>query len=320
MIEATTSNFASLVLGDAPVLLFCYTVTGTQATICTNLLSLISGVVCEPLVLVGLNMDRFDLANQLGITELPTIFAVYGKQFLDSLSGDTSRQKVEAFVGQFKAHVEGRTPEPQAEVENEASKLLKVAKETLHKGKTEYAIKIYQKIITLNAEAQSNPESERATLFAQAAVKALAGLAACHVAAGNFGAALSSITDLEQQHAEKLSPQSDLLQAVTLVKLLQVSGLTTLPRDPVDALRQKLQVTPKAVALRTALALQLFAEHRVEECITELLKVKHLEASSRGDESIELVLFFLGPAHPVTKQTRGLLAALSAPRPPPPTV
>jgi putative thioredoxin len=125
--------------------------------------------------LVKMNIDEHPaIPGQLGIQSIPAVFAFVNGQPVDGFVGALPEGQVKAFIDRLIGPVGGDTAE-----------LVKAAEEALKSGAAAKAAEMFAHIL---AEEPENPQ-------------ALAGLARCHVAAGNLEPARATLALVPKEKA-----------------------------------------------------------------------------------------------------------------------
>src|SRR5438105_228146 len=125
--------------------------------------------------LVKMNIDDHpQIAGQLGIQSIPAVFAFVNGQPVDGFIGALPESQVKAFIDRLIGPVGDDTAE-----------LLKAADEALTSGAAAKAAEMFAHILS------QEPDN----------VQALAGLARCHVAAGNLESARSTLALIPKEKA-----------------------------------------------------------------------------------------------------------------------
>eukprot|EP00667_Euglena_gracilis_P013106 EG_transcript_13499 len=293
------------------------------------------------------------VAQQLNLCHFPTTFAVYHQQFLDSLPGNRPPSEVESFIRRFLAFAADHptqdtpactilptNPSPQSmpplqtaalnrgavsvasppSIPVDVQKLMTHARGLLKKGMgmTQYAAKFYSKALatleTLQAELQATATERELCAVRQALSSCHAGLANCAMAADDASGAAQYVATLRAEFADCLLPETEAQQSVSMHDTLQALGLPGLPQDKrIDQLKAELQQAPRDYPQRAQLAVLLFAEARVEECITEWIKLCTVAADWRGGAAhtcLTATLAYVGPDHLLAIKARELLGTL----------
>lgn len=102
VVQVTEANFKDLVSGDIPILLDCY---ANWCDPCKKLAPVLKKVVAGyngRVRLAVLDVDAMPgMSEQLGVTSLPTVFAICGGRIVNKFSGLTTEDKLKAFIDSF---------------------------------------------------------------------------------------------------------------------------------------------------------------------------------------------------------------------------
>jgi putative thioredoxin len=230
--------------------------------------------------LVKINIDQNpDLAAQLRIQSVPTIYAFVGGRPVDAFVGAQPESKVRAFIERLTRG--GGSPIEEA---------IELAQEALAAGNTAEAAELYGQVI------KQDPRHP----------KAVAGLIRARLALGDLKGARSLIKGIPAD----LSGNADIASAVSAMELLEQSR-----RDAgeVGELRRRVQAVPSDHRVRFELATALFAKGLTEAAIDELLTIIRADRKWNDEAARkQLVRIFdaLGHNHPLTVASRRRLSSL----------
>ncbi|MBF0166200.1 MAG: thioredoxin [Alphaproteobacteria bacterium] len=231
--------------------------------------------------LVKIDVDKNQqLAGQLGIQSVPTVYAFKDGRPVDAFAGALPESQIKDFI---KRHLGKANP---ADALAEA---LAVAEEMLAAGDVAGAADIFAQI--LGAEPE-NPE-------------ALGGLARCEIKAGQLDQAeqiLAHAPPAIQNHAALAAAKA----ALDLARQAAKAG-------PLTELRHKLEQNPKDHQIRFDLALAYYANGENEAAVDELLEI--IKRDRKWNEEAarkQLVTFFdaFGQADPLTVESRRKLSSI----------
>ncbi len=231
--------------------------------------------------LVKINIDdNQELAQQLRIQSIPTVFAFADGQPVDGFVGAQPESRVRALVERLAGGAVGPSPIDQA---------LEQAKEMLEAGEHGAAAQLYAQVLKHEA---TNP-------------KALAGLARCYLATGDFERAEQTLALVPAEHAS--APE------VTAARAALDLARASSEAGEVEPLRQAVAADPNDHQARHDLALALFAAGQREAAVDELLEIIGRDRAWNDEAARkELLKLFdaMGPADPVTIAARRRLSSL----------
>ncbi len=231
--------------------------------------------------LVKIDIDKNqDLAAQLRIQSVPTVYAFVGGRPTDAFVGAQPESKVRAFIERL-TRTAGASPIDEA---------LDLAQQAVAEGETGTATELYGQVL------QQDPRHP----------KALAGLIRCRLASGDLKGARSMTQGLPAD----LATNADIAAAVSAVDLVEQSRKAS---GNVADLRRKLQAQPEDNDTRFDLSVALFAQGLAEGAIDELLAIIRAERAWKDDAARkQLVRIFdaLGPTHPLTIASRRRLSSI----------
>jgi len=237
--------------------------------------------------LVEINIDQNQmLAQQLRIQSIPAVYAFFGGRPVDGFMGAVPESQVKQFVDRLIQAAGGAGPEGAAD---ELAELLDHAKAAVAQNDFALATRIYNEILGVE------PEN----------VAALAGLARCHLQAGNADQAksvLARVPAKDKTNADVVAVQA----AVDLAEQAKAAG-------PLGELKAKAAADPKDFQARLDLALAYWAGDQRQEAIDELLAM--IKADRKWNEEAaraQLLKFFeaLGFTDPLAVDGRKRLSTI----------
>jgi len=231
------------------------------------------------LVLISVDENQ-DLAAQLRVQSVPTVFAFKDGRPVDAFAGVQSESQIQSFIDKLV----GDAKPPIAAAMDQAAALL-VA------GDGAQAENIYTAVLAQDPSF----------------VPALAGMIRAIAAQGDFARA----TDIIESLDAKTRTSVDIEQAVSALELAQQSAGT----DAGETAELEARVTANAKDLdaRFDLALALFAQGRHEDAIEQLLEIVRLDRSwneEAGRKQLIKIFDTLGAADPLTQDARRRLSAV----------
>jgi len=241
--------------------------------------------------LVKVNIDENpEIAQQLRIQSIPTVFAFRDGQPVDGFMGAIPESQVKAFVAALASGAGGHDhghdhggPEHTAEV-------LAVAAEALAAGDIAMAAQAYGHVLQ---DEPGHPE-------------AVAGLARAYLTGGDMERAKATLQMVQQDGA-----QSDAIRAVEAeLKLREAPAPES---SETAALRAKLAAEPADHQARYDLAMALEASGDRDAAVAELLELVRRDRKWNEDAARkQLVTLFeaMGPADPRTLEARRKLSGL----------
>ncbi|MBR3192685.1 thioredoxin, partial [Bosea sp. (in: a-proteobacteria)] len=233
---------------------------------CKQLQPIIERVVAEGngrVKLVKLNIDDHpSIPGQLGIQSIPAVIAFVGGRPVDGFMGAVPESQVRAFIDKVAGPVVD-----QGEVEIEAA--LTDAQAALDAGDINTAADIFGAVL------QADPDN----------LKALAGMAECMIAAGQWERARDLLSSLAPEQA------ADASIVALMTKLGQIEEARKLG-DP-RALEQELQIDPDNHAARVNLAKILNVEGDREAATDHLIAIMKKDRAWDEDGARRQLLQFL---------------------------
>ena len=229
--------------------------------------------------LVKMNIDDHpEVAQQLGIQSIPTVFAFVNGQPIDGFMGALPENQIAAFIERIAGKVEGG-----------GADVLKQADELLAAGDAAGAAALYAQVL---AEESDN-------------VAALGGLARSHVEAGNLEAAKATLSLVPKDK------END--PAVTAARAaLELSEKAASVGD-LSALEAAVAANERDHQARFDLAVALNASGRREEALDHLLAIVRRDRKWNDEGARKQLLQFFeawGPADEMTAQGRRKLSSI----------
>lgn len=233
--------------------------------------------------LVKVNIDdNPELAQQLRIQSVPTVYAFFGGQPVTGFAGAQPESQVKALVDRLAGMTRGDLPDP---VEGG----LDAARAAAERGDWPTATALYEEIL---AEEPGQPE-------------AIGGLARCHLNRGRKAEAkrlLDQAPKDQQGHPAIVGARA----ALTLAEEAGEVG------DPTTLLA-RIEGNPADHDARYRLATALFLRGQVDAAMEHLLQIVRRDRGWNDDQARkQLVRFFeaLGPKHPATLKGRRMLSTV----------
>jgi putative thioredoxin len=230
--------------------------------------------------LVKINVDENpELAQQLRIQSLPTVYGFRGGQPVDGFAGALPESQIKVFVERLAGPIGPGPTEVGLEQANEAAAA----------GQLDVAARIYEQLLR---EDPGNAE-------------ALAGLARCEIARGRLAAAREILGRVPKEQTNHVEVDG----ARAALSLAEESGTLA---DP-GQLNARLAADENDHEARLDLATVLFLRGQVEAAIEHLLAVVRRDREWRDQAARKQLLKFfdaLGPKHPATVSGRRKLSTL----------
>ena len=231
--------------------------------------------------MVKINIDENqELAGQLRIQSIPTVYAFKGGRPVDGFAGAVPESQIKSFVDRLLA---GSKPPLEVAMEQ--------AEDALRAGDAETAHAIYGEVVA------QEPDN----------AKALAGLIRTAVALGEMAAAKEIFDSLTPE----MQRNSDIAAAMSAVELAE-QGSSAETADT-EALRARLAADPKDHQARYDLAVALFGAGQAEQAIDELVELVRRDRVWNDEAARkQLVKIFeaLGFADPIAQQGRRKLSSV----------
>jgi putative thioredoxin len=229
--------------------------------------------------LVKMNIDEHpQVASQLGIQSIPTVFAFVNGQPVDGFMGALPESQVAAFVERLAGKIEGGM----ADILKEADALL-AARDAAG------AAELYARVLS---EDSGN-------------VRALGGLARCHLDAGNVAAARATLS-LVPKGKENDPAIAAARAALELAERAASIG-------DLAELEAKLAANALDHQARFDLAVALNAKGRRQEALDQLLEIVRRQRNWNEDAARKQLLQFFeawGPADEMTVEGRRRLSSI----------
>lgn len=231
--------------------------------------------------LVKIDIDKNqDLAAQLRIQSVPTIYAFVGGRPVDAFVGAQPESKIRAFIDRL---TRGGSASPLDEA-------LELAQESAAAGDLAAAAELYGQVL------QQDPRHP----------KALAGMIRARLGGGDVKGARALAKGLPAD----LAANAEIAAAVSAVDLVEQSRGAS---GDAAELRRRVQASPGDHQARFDLSVALFAQGLTEGAIDELLAIIRAERGWNDEAARkQLVRIFdaLGPSHPLTVASRRRLSSI----------
>jgi putative thioredoxin len=238
--------------------------------------------------LVKINIDQNQmLAQQLRIQSIPAVYAFFGGRPVDGFMGAVPESQVKQFVDRL-VQAAGGAPGAEGGADDLAA-ALDHAKQAIAENDYSLAAQIYNEVIEVD------PEN----------VAAIAGLARCHLQAGNADQAkslLGKVPAKDKNNAEVVA----LLASIDLAEKAKEAG-------PVADLKAKAEADPKDFQTRLDLAMAYWAGEQRKEAVDELLAMIKLDRNwNEAAARQQLLKFFeaLGFTDPLSVDGRKRLSTI----------
>ncbi len=230
--------------------------------------------------LVKMDIDKHpEIPGQMGIQSIPAVVAFFNGQPVDGFMGALPESQVVAFLERL----------TKGKIEDEGEDLMQAAEAALADGDAAAAADIYAQLL---AQDSSN-------------IGALAGLARCYIATGNFEQAkktLAMIPEAKQNDAAVAAARA----ALDLAMQAEAAG-------PLDELQKKVDADPLDHQARADLAAALNAAGKRTEAADHLLAIVKKDRKWNEDGARkQLVLLFeaWGATDPATLEGRKKLSSI----------
>ncbi len=241
--------------------------------------------------LVKVDIDKNQmLASQLRIQSVPTVYAFFQGRPIDGFQGAIPDSEIKAFIERITTMAGGAAPQDGPDV----AALIAAANDALENGDAGGAAQIYAEVAQL-----AEPQSEEG-------VAALAGLARCHVALGDFDKA-KQVFDLipEEKQADPV---------VSSVKAsLELAAGEGAASGELGALKAAVDASPEDLGARFDLASAYIASGNMEAALDELLEITARDREWNEEAARKKILTVfeaLGPTHPTTVRGRRKLSSI----------
>jgi len=231
--------------------------------------------------LVKLNVnDNQTIAQQLKVQSVPTVFVFQGGRPVDAFAGAQSETQLESFM----------------------TKLIGDAKPPIEAA-------MDQALELLNTNQGAEAEAIFTAILSQDSgyIPAISGLIRAIVVMGEFERADEILNGLDAKTRANVT----ICQAVSALELARQSACVD--TSALTDLEQQVHADPKNFDARFALAQLLFASHRTEEAIDQLLEIVRLDRAwndAAGRKQLIKIFDAIGPMDPVTIDARKRLSAI----------
>ena len=235
--------------------------------------------------LVKIDIDKNqDLAAQMRIQSIPAVYAFHKGRPVDGFVGALAESQIKAFVARLiKMAGEGAGPSP-------IDQALEQADAALAEGDSGTASAIFGQVL------QHEPQN----------LAAIAGLARCHVGAGDLNEAKRLLDGAPADAAKD--------QAIAAARAaLELAEQAAAKSGAVPELLRRLELDANDHPARFDLAMALYAEGKNEAALDELLEIVRRNRSWNEEAARkQLVKIFeaLGPTDPLTLSTRRRLSSI----------
>jgi len=237
--------------------------------------------------LVKINIDQNQmLAQQLRIQSIPAVYAFFGGRPVDGFMGAVPESQVKQFVDRLVQAAGGPPAEGGAD---DLTAALEHAKQAVAENDFALASQIYNEVLEVD------PQN----------LAAIAGLARCHVQAGDLDqakAVLAKLPAKDKNNAEVAAVQA----SIDLAEQAKAAG-------PVGDLKAKAAADPKDFQIRLDLALAYWAGDQRKEAIDELLAMIKLDRNWNDAAARQQLLKFfeaLGFTDPLAIDGRKRLSTI----------
>jgi putative thioredoxin len=232
--------------------------------------------------LVKIDIDQNpELAQQLRIQSVPTVYAFVGGQPVTGFAGAQPESQIKALIDRLAGAAGAALPEEEG--------LLEAAKDAAEHGDTRTASRLFQQVL---AEEPGQPE-------------AIGGLARCLLAERKFAEAKALLDGAPKEAASHVAVTG----ARAALALAEEAGELG---DPTHLLA-RIEGQPEDHDARYRLATLMFLRGQVETAMDHLVQIVKRDRTWQDDQARkQLVKFFdaLGPKHPATIKGRRLLSSV----------
>ncbi len=234
--------------------------------------------------MVKINVDENQqLAAQLRIQSIPTVYAFFQGQPVDGFQGAQPESEIKAFVERLrKAGAAGQGPSP-------IEQAIEQAQAALEAGETETASAIFGQVLQHDAENAA----------------ALSGLIACYLASGDVETAREIYDGLD----DKLRADAAFSSVAAQLALQEQAG----DAGAIPQLMEKVAANHSDHQARFDLAMALHGAGKRQAAADELLEIIRRDRKWNDEGARkQLVTFFeaWGPTDPLTIETRRRLSSL----------
>ena len=200
--------------------------------------------------LVKVNIDENQqLAQQLRVQSIPTVYAFFGGRPLDAFQGALPESEVKAFIDRVIEQTAGKGAAAEADGASPAAQLIAEGKAALAKGDDGTALALFTKVL------ESDDKN----------VEAVAGLARCYISAGENEAARNLVDGVPEEQADN----PEIVAVKSALELAAESG----DAGAVGELAAKVEADPGDLQARFDLAMALFGAGDREGALDGLLAV-----------------------------------------------
>lgn len=236
--------------------------------------------------MVKVDVDQNQMiASQMGVQSIPAVFAFWGGRPVDGFTGALPESQLQQFISKLLAQTSGGADGLEQDIEQ----LLAMAEQAMAQGGHAQAAQVYSQI--LQADSQN--------------IAALAGLAKCHIAGGNFEQA-QQVLDLVPPNKKEDGAVRSALAQLALAK--EADG-----DADINALNTAVETDPNNHQARFDRAKALVVRAQSEAAIDDLLHIISIEPEwEEGSARAELLKIFdaLGFDHPLAIKGRRRLSSL----------
>jgi putative thioredoxin len=243
--------------------------------------------------LVKVNVDQNQqLAQQLRIQSLPTVYAFYQGRPLDGFQGALPESQIKTFIKGLIDQADGQGGQggQGGEGQDPVAEALAQAKELLDAGQHEQALQVYAQV------ANHDPENG----------EAMGGLLRCQIAAGKLDDAKAML----DQISDAVKGKPEVTSAITALELAEEQQAAA---GNLGELMERVAANHNDLEARYDLAMALSATGKRQAAADELLEIIRRNRSWNDEAArLQLLKFFeaWGPSDPVTVESRRRLSSL----------
>jgi putative thioredoxin len=286
--DSDTQNFANDVLAasqEVPVIVDFWAPWCGPCKQLTPVLEKVVGEAQGQVRLVKINVDENQqLAQQLRIQSIPTVYAFFRGQPVDGFQGALPESQLKQFIEQLIQSAGGNPPGP-----SHAEQLIEAAGQAMEQGDHASAAQAYAHVL------QHEPEN----------APAAAGLIRAYVELGEVEAARQFVSELPAT----VMTEDAVAAAVQLIELADAgAGSEEIPK-----LREAVEANPKDHQARIDLAMALYSAGDREAALDELLESIAIDRDWNDQAARKQLLQYfeaLGPADPLVASARRRLGSL----------